>query len=378
MNIKINHVILTWARKRNHLSIDQLAEKIGREPSEVHQWENGEHKPPYTVLEALAYNHLHIPLAVFFFPNPPDIDDPAGKFRRLTDYELSRLSSDTLWKMRIGQAYQESLAELLHGEPSRGKIFRDVNPDGLTVERLAKQARDFLGVSLHTQYSFRSNETAFKHWRHSLEEAGVYTFKDTFKDKHISGFCLLDNEYPIVFINNSTAHSRQIFTLIHELGHILFGVYGITDINEAYFEHMTSADKALEIKCNRFASELLVPTDAFADDILQFRRDDPDSIGRIAGKYSVSKEVILRRLLDADVITPHYYQTKAAEWNNEYLRHAKGEGGSYYLTRLAYLGEGYVQLAYANYASGRISMEDLASHLRVKARHIEQLANHLR
>lgn len=379
MKVEINPIILKWARERSRLSIDQLAEKIDHKPDDVRKWEDGEGKPSYTVLENLAYHHLHIPLAVFFFPEPPEIDDPASNFRRLPDSEMLRLSSDTLWKMRMGQSYQESLAELAQSPPPRGKIFHEISTRGQTVERLAQHARGFLDVSLQTQYSFKDSDAAFKHWRHALEEAGIYAFKDTFKDKHISGFCLLDDNFPIIFINNSTAHTRQIFTLIHELGHILYGVHGVTDVDETYFNQMNAHDRELEMKCNRFAAEFLVPSDAFADDIRSFRHDDADSIVRIANKYSVSREVILRRLLDAGVISQYYYQTKAAEWNREYLRQS-GEkpGGNYYLTRLAYLGEGYARLAYANYASGRIAIEELASHLRVKAIHIDKLASFIR
>ena len=373
MKVAINPNILKWARERSLLSVEQLADKIDHEPDDIYRWEAGLRKPSYTVLEKLAYQHLHIPLAVFFFSEPPEIEDPVGKFRWLPDSELLRLSSDTLWKMRVGQSYQESLAELAQSPPPRGKIFREISPRGLTVERLAQQARGFLGVSLQTQYSFKDSDAAFKHWRHALEEAGIYAFKDTFKDKHISGFCLLDDNYPIIFINNSTAHTRQIFTLIHELGHILYGVYGLTDIDETYLNQMSAHDRELEMKCNKFAAEFLVPSDAFKDDIHNFRHDNAESLAWIAKKYSVSREVILRRLLDVNVISQNYYKTKAAEWNREYLRQS-GEraGGNYYLTRLAYLGEGYARLAYANYASGRIAIEELASHLRVKAIHIDK------
>lgn len=383
MNVAINPNILKWARERSRLSVEQLADKIDHKPDDIQRWESGLRKPPYTVLEKLAYQYLHVPLAVFFFPEPPDIEDPASKFRRLPDSEMLRLSSDTLWKIRVGQSYQESLAELAQSPPPRGKIFREINPRGLTVERLAQQVREYLGVSIQTQYSFKDSDAAFKHWRHALEEAGVYTFKDTFKDKHLSGFCLLDDNHPIIFINNSTAHTRQIFTLIHELGHILYGVNGVTDIDEAYLDQMNTHERELEMKCNRFAAEFLVPSDVFTSDLRNFRNDDADSITRIAQKYSVSKEVILRRLLDAAVITQHYYQTKAAEWNREYLRQSgkkrgKKPGGNYYLTQLAYLGEGYARLAYANYASGRIAIEELASHLRVKAIHIDKLSSLIR
>ena len=124
----------------------------------------------------------------------------------------------------------------------------------------------------------------------------------------------------------------------------------MTDVDEKYLDHMGQKDKSLEIKCNQYAAEVLVPTDSFENDILLFRDKGPDAIPKIAEKYSVSKEVILRRLLDRKLVTADYYSTKAEEWNQEYLRSkAATSGGNYYLTKLSYLGSGFAQLAFEIY-----------------------------
>src|SRR5208282_6291742 len=135
------------------------------------------------------------------------------------------------------------------------------------------------------------------------ETAGIFTFKDSLEDRFISGFCLLHDQFPVIMVNNSNALSRQMFTIAHELGHILFGVHGITDIDEAYFDLMDQADRELEIKCNEFAAELLVPDEEFKKDIVSFRATGPEIIPQIAQKYSVSREVILRRLLEHKLVT---------------------------------------------------------------------------
>ena len=72
----MNPAILRWARERNGLSIDELAKKVKREPDEVRMWEDGTLVPSYACLEELAYRHLKIPLAVFYFPEPPPLDNP--------------------------------------------------------------------------------------------------------------------------------------------------------------------------------------------------------------------------------------------------------------------------------------------------------------
>lgn len=374
----VNPKILTWARERNGLTIEDLAEVMKRNPDELRMWESGEKLPSYTCLDALAYRHFKIPLAVFFFPEPPSIDDPIGKFRRLPEYELSRLSSDTLQKIRLAQAYQDSLIELMEGSSFERSMHNEIVIDSADISKVAVEVRDYLNISLNKQFGFHQYDQALKAWRHSVEKAGIYIFKDTFKDKFISGFCLLHKQYPIIMINNSNSFSRQIFTLIHELGHIIFGIHGLTDVEETYIEYMDSAEKSYEVACNRFASEVLVPPYSFNKEIDLFKTVGEQSIPEIAKKYSVSREVILRRLLEHKVIDNNYYSKKVEEWNRDYLRmEGESTGGNWYLTRLSYLGENYTRLAFERYHRGRLDRAELASHLNVKARNLDKFESYL-
>ncbi|MRS02646.1 ImmA/IrrE family metallo-endopeptidase, partial [bacterium] len=222
----VNPAIIQWARERSGLSLDDLAFLMKRDPDELQQWEDGKLAPSYTTLEDLAYRHFKIPLALFFFPVPPDIDDPTGKFRRLPECELERFSPDTIQKIRSAQAYQDSLEELFVESQTERMIHHDINPIEFTLENLAAKVRKYIGITFKQQFNFRSSNQAFKSWRHALEEAGVFTFKDSFKDRFLSGFCLVHEQYPIIMVNNSNSFTRQIFTLLHELGHILYGVNG--------------------------------------------------------------------------------------------------------------------------------------------------------
>ena len=378
MSEHINPKMIIWARERNRLSVENLAALMKKEPAEIRKWEAGTEMPTYSNLEALSYRHLKVPLALFFFPEPPSIEDPASKFRRLPEYEFRRISTDTMQMMRVAQGYQESLIEFANDETPQRKLFRDLDHKSMTVRELASKTREHLGITLKRQMAFHSPEEAFKHWRHCLEGAGIFTFKGSLEDKFISGFCLLHEDFPIIFINNSNAFTRQIFTLIHELGHIIFQIHGVTDVDERYLEHMSQKDKSLEMKCNHYAAEVLVPTDSFEDDILLFRNKGPEAIPKIAEKYSVSKEVILRRLLDRKLVTAAYYSKQAEEWNQDYLR-AKTTtgGGNYYLTKLSYLGPGFAQLAFETYHRGRLTKTQLANHLNVNSRNIDKLRNYL-
>jgi Zn-dependent peptidase ImmA (M78 family)/transcriptional regulator with XRE-family HTH domain len=379
MNLCINATILTWARERNGFSIEELAEKLGISPHEIEMWEEEIEVPSYTRLEDIA-DCLKMPIAVFFFPEPPNLDDPKKKFRRLPDYEFARLSSDTLQTIHLAQAYQDSLAELSFGAFPEKQIFHELGSQSLTPRELARKAREYLGITIQQQFKIKSPEKSFKVWRHALEEVGVFTFKDSLKDRFISGFCLLDDRFPVIMVNNSNSFARQVFTIAHELGHILFGVNGVTDVDETYIEFMDADDRSLEIKCNKFAAELLVPHEEFQKDIPDFRASGAAIIPSLALKYSVSREVILRKLLDQNLVSSDEYETMSTQWNKDYLRsrNEKRKGGNSYLTRLSYLGEGFTHLAFENYHEGRLTKMQVATHLNMNSRHIDKLEGYLR
>lgn len=375
----VNPKVITWARNRSGLTIEALAAKMKKDAEEVIKWENGSRTPSYTSLEELAYTHFKIPLAVFFFAEPPEIEEPVAKFRRLPDFELNRFSSDTLYKLRLAKGYQESLKELSIGMEKGKAIFRDISPRGQTPSKLADIIRGYLGVTISKQFSIQSAEAAFKFWRHTITEAGIYIFKDSLKDRHISGFCLLDPSWPVIFINNANSFTRQTFSLIHELAHIIYGVHGVTDVDESYLAYMDENNRLLEIKCNKVAGQVLVPDEIFEAEIPTIMEEGLASIPRYAKKYSVSREVILRKLLDHGLIDNQEYEAMAEEWTKDFLRRKPSRpGGNPYLTKLAYLGEDFTKLAFANYSAGRIDNADLAYHLNVKSGFLEKLEKYVR
>jgi len=163
---------------------------------------------------------------------------------------------------------------------------------------------------------------------------------------------------------------------MHEVGHILHNIHGVTDVEGRYIEYMAEEEKSVEIDCNRFAAELLVPSEVFRNDIPS--SFDPEIVPVLANKYSVSREVILRKLLEHGLVSEDYYSEKANEWNRDYLRsYRKEKGGNWYLTQLSYLGQGYTRLAFEGYYRGRLSKEELARHLNINAKNIDKLESYI-
>ena len=213
---------------------------------------------------------------------------------------------------------------------------------------------------------------AFENWRELIEDKGVFIFKDAFKDDFIDGFCLVHDEFPIIYLNNSRPYVRQIFSLFHELGHLLLGKNGVT--------HRTNpADGKVEAFCNQFASEFLVPSDDLTTR-LNFSVYDDKAIKSLANYYKVSRPVILLKLVDRGILTQSDYRKMTGQWNQESERHMEKKadskpqgGGNYYNTHAAYLGAKFMELAFGKYRQGHCSIEQLAEHLNVKAKNLQGL-----
>ena len=83
-------------------------------------------------------------------------------------------------------------------------------------------------------------------------------------------------------------------------------------------------------------------------------------------------------MLDFDLIDSEYYASQTKEWNRDYLRSKKvTSGGNWYLTKMAYLGEGFVQTAFQHYQKGRFDKATLATHLNVKAKNLKKLESYV-
>lgn len=372
----VNPALLKWARETAGLSPEQVAKSLHKDIAEITRWESGLALPTYSQLEKLAYTLYKRPLAVFYFSQPPEEPEPSQSFRTLPDSEIENLLPDTLLAIRQARAMQITLAELNDGEnPSSRQILRDLHVDVHDdVAAAARRAREYLSVPLETQLHWRSDDEALKFWRDAVQDVGIFVFKRAFRQGDVSGFCLPDDKFPVIYINNHTSKTRQIFTLFHELAHLLSSTGGITKRDDRYINALGGDNRAIEVFCNRFTGEFLVPS---ADFDLRLSTTEPVErlVEKLARSYKVSREVVLRKLLDRRIVDQAYYEAKATEWMADYdkQRQRKRGRGDYYATQATYLGQRFLTIAFSRYYTGKCTFEELAHYLNVKAGSVARL-----
>ena len=369
--------VLKWARETAGYSVDEIAAKFNKEPKIILEWENGLSSPTYVQLERLAYEILKRPLAVFFFPEPPKEFSPKESFRTLPEYEINQMPPKFKYILRKAHAMQENLRELnINVNPVEKLITEKFILDkNLPVEKMALQLREYLGIPLTMQLSWKDHDVALKNWRTLLEQHGLFIFKEAFHVDIFSGFCIYDKIFPIVYINNSKSKTRQIFTLFHELAHILFKTGGVDTRLDDYIDYLGEEEKKIEVYCNRFAASFLVPNDDFCTRI---ERSIPTerTLSYLANLYNVSREVILRKYLDMNIVDEAFYIEKVRIWADQAKKSKevqKGKiQGNYYTTKTAYLGKHFMNLVFSKYYQKKISTEQVADYLGVKTNHMAQ------
>ncbi len=373
--ITITPSVLSWARKTIGYSEDQVVEHLNAKKVTLDvfkEWELGIAQPTYPQLKKLAKLYKR-PVAIFFFPKPPEEKPIEEDFRALPPFITESIPPDILYLVRKAKARQMDLEELHGGITDKARIATLRRKQQETAEELAERIRNETGISTENQTRWKDFDSAFKNWRSAIENLGAWVFKEPFKNDDYCGFCVDDDKFPVIYVNNSQVLQRQIFTLFHELGHLLTGKAGVDFRSVPAFEGMYQEE---EIFCNSFASSFLVP-----ESELNHYTSKPDDqfVQTLARRYKVSFDVILRKFLDKGVIDnktySHMITDQVEKFHRSQLKKSKEKkgGGDYYLNQQTYLGNKYIELAFKKYYRQHISKQQLANYLDMKIKSVSVL-----
>lgn len=369
----VNGKIIQWAREYYNMSSEEAAQKIGVDLEKYKDWEAGTDYPTYAKLKKIS-DVFHKPSALFFFPVPPKIVSPKGDLRTLPDAVVNRLSRNVILQLEKAKVYQLSLIEL-YGERDSIFMHRDEFPD--SVDALCEFFRKKLEFPVAAQKARKSTKVVFEIYREKFYDIGIYVFKDSFRDNAISGLCVKDNRFPVIVINNSMSFARQIFTLFHELYHLISDTSGAEIIRDDFYSMLAENQSTIEHNCDSFANNFLVPLDDFRQE-LEKAPVDEKRIEDLAQLYSVSREAIMYKLLTLGKITSSDYSQLKETFYGEAIRsqgkqEGKKGGGNYYSTKLSYLGNQYTGEVFRQYFSGKISGVKAGEMLQSKVDHLPRL-----
>ena len=115
----------------------------------------------------------------------------------------------------------------------------------------------------------------------------------------LSGALIRNEGEVYIGVNSLQSKSRKRFTIAHELGHFVLheGIHVDRDFRINWRDGNSSkAVNPEEMEANRFAAELLMPTDLLVRDIESLRRVDRPALELLAKRYQVSSHAMRIRL----------------------------------------------------------------------------------
>jgi Zn-dependent peptidase ImmA (M78 family) len=378
--------VLAWARNSAGYSLDEAANKLQTSRDKLEAWESGT-KPPSIAKVRKMVTVYKRPLHVFFLDEPPDDPPIPNDFRRLPVDRLVHYEPALRFQVRAAYERRQIALDLagdLDVKPARFGLTGSIGED---AEALSERVRSFLAVSVPEQQRMHRPGDNYRFWRSSLEAKDVLVFQFTgVRPKQMLGFSLSFDVLPVIAVNRKLKPNGRVFTLLHELTHLIVRESGICDLAE---DHLGSpADQRTEVFANRLAAAVLLPKPAFLAETIVTKRGggqhewSNDELESLANAYGVSEETVLRRLLTLGRTTQRFYARKRAEYQARYEQ--LEEQGREALDQdefkrnrpqevISDFGRFFTRLVLANYSQDRISLTDASKFLGVKAPMVEKV-----
>ena len=378
----VNPSVLKWARDRKHyLRIDIVKKFHAKSVTEevLINWEEGRDSPTYPQLEKLA-DYYKVPVAVFFFPEPPNIEDATASLRSAPGFNSDLISPATLDVIHRVQATQMALKEFNDGvNPVSNPLHKNISLSASeNIEALATKLRgkNFLNISLKDQLGWNKYMDALEAWRDAIEKKGIFVFRWPFTSEYLSGFCLYDKEFPVICLDSQETKGRQIFTLLHELVHLLHGESSVT-LDKGILEIRDDDIQESEYYFDSVAGAVLVPMNDLKKQVSNGNIGNKDFYTQKAKLYKVSPLMLLVRCRLTNLI-PYDVFIEVRESLKAYSGEERGgNGGDYYWNHLSYWGKAFLQNILSKRHQDRINEYEMSRILNMKIKNIEKLEGYL-
>ncbi len=374
-NAHINPEMLVWARNTVKLTVELAAEKVGVKTAKLEAWEKGESFPTVKQLYKIA-NVYRRPFALFYFPKPPKHFKPLKDFRKFY-HKLTLTGNDeyVLQKELILFHQKREIAlelyEQLESKPLEFKLRATIDQ---SPEKLAQKIIQYLGINHSAITDIKPGYDALNYWKNLLESRGILVFQTSGVPLHtMRGACIAKDVLPVIIINSNDTQNGRIFTLFHELVHVVLREDGISNFK---YSDKDLHDQ-IEVYCNQTAAEVLVPSNDLLESPVVLSHDSRnstwthDELRKLSNRFCVSREVVLRRLLTLGKTTNRYYH----DYRNslDYEDEKENSGGDYYRNIMAKNGGLFLNLALQGYYQEKLTASSLSDFIKIKVSNLAKL-----
>ena len=369
----INPERIRWCCHDHGISVDEFRSSIGIAQSSFDKMMKNEGGVTFKQLRTIAnfFNR-----GVLFFLEPGSVSAErvyTPQFRTIANQkpELSSKVKALIERVERHRDIYLNLRDEL-GEAEERK-FEPPEMPRRRPKRAAAIVRGWLNLS---------DVNDFNSYRDAIESKGILVFRSNGyngawqipKKDPVFGFSLYHPVSPVIVVKKLATPTRQSFTLMHELGHIVLHRSSFIDDEEDLYNH-----EGREQQANAFAGHLLIP-EGFLGQIGDIDRPDavaeyPHWLADQRNAWGVGVEVILRRLLDAGRITQAKYRAYR-HWRENQPKRREDSGSRKWRHREPnhIFGEPFVRTVFDALSANHITLNKASSYLdNLKIKDLHQL-----
>lgn len=373
--------VLTWARQRAEISLEQLADTLKVQVEKIQKWEKGENKPTFLQAQKIA-KIFQIPFGYLFLQNPPEDKLPIPDLRTFRNEPIGELSPEFKSLLNDIILKQKWYKDYILENDGDEKFFLEKFTINSNKNEIIDNIKKLLHLENYIGKSLKREDLLNKLIR-EIEKLDILVMKNgivgsnthkPLNTKEFRGFAIYDKFAPLIFLNSKDANSAQIFTLIHELVHLWIGESGVSLLD------LNHTDNKIELFCNEITAEILVPKnllDSYWNNLTDFE----EHYEELATIFSVSTLVILNKLYGLKYInyeTYSKYTNIEAEKFKEFMANKKKtSGGDFYKTLKTRNGTIFSTALIVSTLEGNTLYKEAATLLNTNSSNINRFAQEL-
>lgn len=368
-HIEVNHKVLIWARESLAINRNQAAEKTGVSAKRMAQLEEGE--KPITLDELKEFSKAYKrTIATLLLKEPPKEKPLPADRRTIDSKDLGSFNEKSIMAVRKARALSQSYIELKNEMGMQIPNFNFFASIKDKPQLVAIKLREHL--NLDELREIKNLNFALDAYIEKVESLGIAVFQLSLTQDKLRGFSLTDEAIPIIGIKRgSEPTTAKIFTLFHELGHIILNEGGLCDLSE-------KSTIEIEKWCNAFSGEVIIPSaEIMQMNIVEEQKQADNKIWakkelvELGNYFHAGPLAILRSLLENKLTTVAFYNEKHQAWNKPSFGRSKHpEGRNIARETIKEKGRTYISLAFSAFDQNRIDLKDLSDFLGIKFSYI--------
>lgn len=380
----INKEVIPFICDHKKVTTDYLVKSTGFDLEKIEKWIDVNDSTLPTINQAKKIAKvLNIPFAGLYM-NKEDIKiSSIPKIRNYRSINGDTSIDDSSLNIAICAVLNERLFVISASQELEMVLPRLSLPtcEG-SVDDYARNIREHFAIDISKQFKCNSTRQFYLYLRKQIESKGIFVqCFDGVPVETARAFAIYQEQLPVVGLNDSDRAPAKSFSMLHELVHLIKRESSMC--NDMYNSMPLQKE---EIFCNAVAGEVLVPRNELISVLVHNHDDniDLETIKKTADKFSVSREVIIRRLLDLDFIgKPEYIA-----YSNLFLSELESDRAEQKMLREMGQSAGVFRnisheainkfstttcnTLLCGYAENYYSKRDLALHLGIAQKHIDK------